>query len=81
MAAETLPAQQVQSVADGQALSPLLVDEREARRLLGGVSSKSMFNWRKSAGLPFLKLGSRVMYSPADLAAWIERQKGAPGHE
>ena len=60
-------------------LNPLLVDEREARRLLGNVSAKSMFNWRRCAGLPFVKCGSRVMYTPADLDAWVERQKQKGG--
>jgi hypothetical protein len=76
MGTETFPARQAQGVAERQALAPLLVNEVQARAMLGNVSAKSMFNWRKSAGLPFLKLGSRVMYSPADLAAWIQRQKG-----
>jgi hypothetical protein len=58
---------------------PLLVDEREARRLLGGVSAKSMFNWRRFEGLPFIKLGSRTMYCTVDLARWVvgRKQKGA----
>ena len=55
--------------------TPLLVPEPEARRLLGNVCAKTLYNLRQS-GLPFVKLGSRVMYSPADLAVWIERQKG-----
>ena len=56
---------------------PLLVDEPEARRLLGGLCAKSMYNLRRQ-GLPFVKVGSRVMYVPSDLAAWIQRQKGGP---
>jgi hypothetical protein len=60
-----------------QSLTPLLVDEPEARRMLGGLCAKSMYNLRRQ-GLPFVKIGSRVMYVPADLAAWVERQKGGP---
>ena len=59
------------------AIPPLLVDERDARRLLGGLCAKSMYNLRQQ-GLPFVKVGSRVMYAPAQLAAWVERQKGGP---
>jgi hypothetical protein len=57
------------------AISPLLIDEREARRLLGGLSVKTLYNLRRR-GLPHMKIGSRTMYSPADLAAWIESRKG-----
>lgn len=56
--------------------TPLLVDEREARRLLGGVCQASLYNWRKREGLPFVMLGRRVMFAPADLAKWIEGKKG-----
>ena len=75
MSAETILAQQpkVQSAL----LPPLLVDELAARRLLGGLCAKCMYNLRQQ-GLPFVKVGSRVMYVPADLAAWVERQKGGP---
>ena len=58
-----------------QTTPSLLVNEREARKLLGGLCAKSMYNLRRQ-GLPFVKVGSRVMYVPADLAAWVERQKG-----
>lgn len=57
------------------ALAPLLVDETEARRLLGGLCPKSMFNLRRYHGLPFVKLGNRVMYDPNDVADWIESRK------
>ena len=74
MAAESLVALLAQAAAERSGSAPLLVDEREARRLLGGVCAKTMYNLR-CQGLPFVKIGSRVMYSPADLAAWIQRQK------
>jgi hypothetical protein len=68
-------------LTEWEVLAPLLVDEREARRLLGGLCPKTMYNLRQQ-GLPFIKVGSRVMYAPADLAGWIERQKGGlPGRE
>jgi len=57
-----------------QSAPPLLVPEREAARLLGGLSIKTMFNLRQR-GLPFTKIGSRTMYCPADLARWVEQQK------
>ena len=61
-------------------LSPMLVDEREARRLLGGLCAKTMYNLRRDGLLPAVKIGTRTMYDIADLRAFIERQKGA-GHE
>ena len=63
--------------SDAPTIPALLVDEREARRLLGGLCAKSLWNLRHKAGLPSLKIGGRRMYRPADLAAWIERQAQA----
>ena len=63
-----------------ESLAPLLVDEREARRLLGGLSPKTMFNLRRRGDLTAVKIGSRVMYDVADLRRFIEHRKGA-GHE
>ena len=57
------------------ALTPLLVDEREARRLLGGLCAKTMYNLRKAGELPIFTDGSWTMYDVADLRAFIERQK------
>lgn len=57
---------------------PLLVDEKSARALLGNLSAKTMYNLRRLAGLPFVQIGSRVMYRPVDLEAWIARQQKTP---
>jgi len=54
-------------------VAPLLVDEREARRLLGGLCAKTLYNLRRSGSLPFLKIGIRVMYRMADLVTFVER--------
>jgi hypothetical protein len=55
----------------------MLVDEREASRLLGGLCAKTMFNLRRAGELRGVKIGSRTMYDPADLRAFVEHQKGA----
>jgi len=55
----------------------LLVNEAEARRLLGGLCPKTMYNLRRR-GLPHVKIGARTMYCPSDLAAWVRQQK-SPG--
>ena len=72
MAADT----QARAEAEGQTLAPLLVDERDACRLLGGLSTKTLFNLRRAGALPFVKIGSRVMYDMAELRGFIERHKG-----
>ena len=54
-------------------VAPLLVGEREARRLLGGLCAKTMYNLRRSGSLPFRKIGSRVMYRTSDLITFVER--------
>lgn len=59
-------------------IDPLLlcVDEAEARKRLGGVCAKTMYNLRKQ-GLPSVKLGTRVMYAPRDLAQWVGQSRTA----
>jgi hypothetical protein len=56
-------------------ISQLLVNEREARRLLGGVCAKTMYNLRRCRALPGVKIGSRIMYDVADLRTFIDAQK------
>jgi Helix-turn-helix domain len=67
-------------VNNAELLAQLLVDEREARRLLGGLCAKTMFNLRRAGELPAVKIGSRTMYDMADLRRFVDRHKGA-GHE
>ena len=55
--------------------SPLLVDRREAARLLG-VSPGTIDNLRTRGELPSLKLRSRRLFDMADLRRYIEAQKG-----
>ena len=76
-AAESFGLRKAEQAAERQMVSPLVVDEREARRLLGGLCAKTMYNLRRSGELVGIKIGSRVMYDVADLRAFIERQKGA----
>jgi len=63
------------SGASALTLAPLLVDEREARRLLGGLCAQTLYNLRRSAELPGVKIGSRIMYDLADLRTFIARAK------
>jgi hypothetical protein len=55
-------------------IPPLLLGEKDAARALG-LSPRSLFNLRQHEGLPFLKIGTRVMYSPAALAQWVAKRQ------
>lgn len=55
--------------------APILVDRREAARLLG-VSPGTIDNLRTRGELPSVKLLARRLYDVADLRRYIESQKG-----
>lgn len=50
-----------------------LLNEHELRALLG-LSHPTVIRLRKQGLLPYLRLGKRIMYSPADVRAAMERQ-------
>jgi excisionase family DNA binding protein len=56
--------------------SPLLVDRREAARLLG-VSPGTIDNLRTRGELPSVKLFARRLFDVADLRRYVEVRKGA----
>lgn len=58
--------------------SALLVDRREAARLLG-VSPGTIDNLRLRKELPSLKLGARRLYDVSDLRRLIDARKGVSG--
>lgn len=55
--------------------APLLVDRREAGRLLG-VSPGTIDNLRLRGELPSVKLLARRLFDVADLRRYIEARKG-----
>lgn len=55
--------------------APMLVDRREAARLLG-VSPGTIDNLRARGELPSVKLLSRRLFDRADLARFIQAAKG-----
>ena len=57
------------------AACPMLVDRREAARLLG-VSPGTIDNLRLRGHLPSVKLLARRLFDVADLRRFIEAQKG-----
>jgi phage terminase Nu1 subunit (DNA packaging protein) len=54
-------------------LPPMLVDRREAARLLG-VSPGTIDNLRRD-GLPSIKLNARRLFDVADLRSYIDGRK------
>lgn len=54
--------------------SPLLVDRREAARLLG-VSAGTIDNLRIRGELPSVKLGTRRLYDRGDLRQLVDSRK------
>jgi excisionase family DNA binding protein len=58
----------------------LLVDRREAARLLG-VSPGTIDNLRKRGELPSVKLRSRRLFGVEDLRRYIEARKEVGNHE
>lgn len=54
--------------------SPMLVDRREAARLLG-VSAGTIDNLRLRGELPSVKIAARRLYDVADLRRFIDERK------
>ena len=54
----------------------LLVDARDAARMLA-VSPRKLWamTFEETPGLPFVRCGRLVRYSPDDLRRWIEAQR------
>jgi excisionase family DNA binding protein len=80
MAAETLLQRQSEAVAARQAMPRLLLTQRQAAEACA-LCEKSLYLAVKRGELRAVKIGRAVRYAPADLAAWIERMKGAQDHE
>jgi excisionase family DNA binding protein len=58
-------------------IEPLLLDVEHTRAALGGVSRRTLYQWVKDEKLRAVKLGSRVMFDPADLRKFIDAAKDA----
>lgn len=58
-------------------IQQLITAEQTAHIL--GISPGSLTVWRSTGryDLPFVKVGSKVMYNPADVQAFIERRTRA----
>jgi len=62
---------------DATAPEPLLIDAREAARLLR-LSERTLHSHTKNGLIPAVRLGRLVRYSPDQLRAWIARQTQEP---
>lgn len=57
-------------------IAPLLVDRREAARLLG-ISPGTIDNLRIRGELPSVKIAARRLYDVVDLRRYVDTRKGA----
>lgn len=57
----------------------LLIDEKQAAKLLS-VSEKHLYNQRKQGVIPYVPLGTRILYDPEALRQWVSKhsRKGEP---
>jgi hypothetical protein len=57
-----------------------LLDQAEVARILGvGVRTLQTWRWRRQ-GPTYVKIGKLVKYTPADIMAYIERNRITVGH-
>jgi DNA-binding transcriptional MerR regulator len=61
---------------DARTPEPMLVDRREAARLLG-VSAGTIDNLRKRGAIPSVKIATRRLYDVGDLRRFVETRKTA----
>jgi excisionase family DNA binding protein len=55
-----------------------LLDDNDACNYFNGIPKRTLRDWRKKRGLPYLKLtGKVVRYRRADLDKWCERHSVA----
>ena len=59
----------------GERIQPILVNDPEARKLLGGVSASIMRHLRETSQLVAVKIGHQWMYDLEGLHAFVERKK------
>ncbi len=56
-------------------MEPQLLNTKQAAKIVG-LSHRTMERLRLVGGGPtYVKLGTRVLYSPADLAAWVQAHR------
>ncbi len=53
-------------------MSPLLYDEVEARRMLGGIGRTKLYRMVAAGELAPVKIGRRTFFAHDDLAAYVD---------
>jgi hypothetical protein len=66
--------QQPESGLANSSSDTLLVNAQKAAELLG-ISARSLWSLTKNGQIAKVRAGRRVLYSPADLARWIDKQR------
>lgn len=56
--------------------NPLLIDLREAARLLG-FSERKVWQLQKDGDLPSLKIGRNLRFCISSLRLWVQQQMGS----
>jgi excisionase family DNA binding protein len=54
-----------------------LISVREAADLLG-LKAATIYKYKMVGSIPFIKLGSRVLFSPARLRSWVAEHAREP---
>ena len=57
-----------------ESITPILIGARQAAKALG-VCERTIWTLQQDEGLPFVKIGRRVLFDPQDLKTWVERKK------
>jgi excisionase family DNA binding protein len=60
--------------ADGLVEAPLLVNAREASRLLA-ISPRKLWELTNRGEIPCVRFGGAVRYRPQSLTAWVSRRE------
>ncbi len=50
-----------------QAVRPIQVNEAQAAEILGGVSRRTLYNWRRAGLIAYVQAGDRIMYRLSEL--------------
>ena len=58
----------------------LLISAKETARALS-ISSRKLWELTNCGNIPHVKIGTRTLYDPNDLRAWIDRRKKGGNHE
>lgn len=70
----TMASETTHTAGGGPAAVTLLLRPRDAANALA-ISQRKLWELTRCGDVPAVRIGRAVRYSPADLAAWIDRQR------